>query len=149
MYWINTMPGRAMASKGHASFPEDFARLRPGETFTAWRVVRGWEIETTLDGKALIERLQAIEEQVSRERTQEFQYIISYAEEVCFEIEPAHSQLRSLWTAYCLHHNLDVDTSKYDHDLMDIWAQVSATEGDTAYWSDFDSFDAFMSANLV
>ena len=149
MYWINTMPREAMDRKGHASFPEDFARLRPGETFTAWPVRRGWEVETTLDGKALIERLMELQERVNRERSQELQYIISFAEESRFEMEPAHSQLRSLWTAYCLHHSLDVDTSKYDHDLMAIWAQVSATEGDTACWSDFDSFDAFMSANLV
>ena len=135
MYWINTMPREAMDRKGHASFPEDFARLRP--------------VETTLDGKALIERLMELQERVNRERSQELQYIISFAEESRFEMEPAHSQLRSLWTAYCLHHNLDVDTSKYDHDLMAIWAQVSATEGDTACWSDFDSFDAFMSADLV
>lgn len=149
MYWINTIPGKAMAKKGHANFPEDFTRLRPGETFTAWRVKSGWEIETTLEGKELIDRLKEIEERVSNERSQELQYIISFAEESCFEMEPAHSQLRSLWTAYCLHHNLDVDTGKYDHDLMAIWAQVSATEGDTACWSDFGSFDAFMSADLV
>ena len=62
MYWINTMPREAMDRKGHASFPEDFARLRPGETFTAWRVRRGWEVETTLDGKALIERLMELQE---------------------------------------------------------------------------------------
>lgn len=149
MYWINTIPGKAMAKKGHANFPEDFARLRPGETFTAWRVRRGWEVETTLEGKELSDRLKEIEERISNERSQELQYIISFAEESRFEMEPVHSQLRSLWTAYCLHQNLDVDTGKYDHDLMAIWAQVSATESDTACWSDFDSFDAFMSADLV
>lgn len=149
VYYINTIPGEAAARKGHADFPEDFPHLRPGENFTVWRVGRGWEVETTLSGESLFARLKAIKEQESSERSPELQYIISFAEESRFEMEPAHSQLRSLWTAYCLHHNLDVDTSKYDHDLMDIWAQVSATEGDTAYWSDFDSFDAFMSADLV
>lgn len=149
MYWINTKPGKAMAKKGHAHFPEDFARLRPGETFTAWRVRRGWEVETTLEGKELIDRLKEIEERVSHERSQELQYIGSFADEGCFDMELACNQLRSLWTAHCLHHNLDVDTSKYDHDLMAVWAQVSAIEGDTACWSDFDSFGKFMCADLV
>lgn len=83
------------------------------------------------------------------EKRQEFQYIGSFVDEGCFDSELVCNQLRSLWTAYCLHHNLDVDTNGYDHDLTDIWAQVSATEDGTACWSDFDSFDAFMSADLV
>ena len=144
MYRINTIPGKAAAIKGHADFPKDFPHLRPGETFTAWRINEGWEIETTLNDKALFERLQTIEK-----RTQELQYIISFTGEICLDTETARSQLRSLWTAYCLHYNLDVDTNGSDHDLMDIWAQVSATESDTACWSDFDSFDHFMCANLV
>lgn len=56
------MPGEAAARKGHANFPADFARLRPGEAFTAWRVGSDWEIETILNGKALFARLKAIEE---------------------------------------------------------------------------------------
>ena len=56
------MPGEAAARKGHANFPGDFARLRPGETFTAWRAGSDWEIETILNGKAIFVRLKAIEE---------------------------------------------------------------------------------------
>lgn len=83
------------------------------------------------------------------EREQELQYIFSFADEACFDMEPACSQLRSLWTAYCLHHGLDVDTSGYDNDLLAVWERVAATESDTAYWSDYDSFDGFMCADLV
>ena len=32
----NTIPGEAAKAKGHASYPEDFPHLRPGESFTAW-----------------------------------------------------------------------------------------------------------------
>ena len=63
VFHINTAPGEAMAQKGHASYPEDFPHLKPGETFTAWRVEDGWEVETTLDSAALLERLQALKEQ--------------------------------------------------------------------------------------
>lgn len=63
VYHINTAPGEAMAQKGHASYPEDFPHLKPGETFTAWRVEDGWEVETTLGSTALMERLEALRRQ--------------------------------------------------------------------------------------
>lgn len=65
MYRINTIPGKAAASEGHASFPEDFPHLRPGEDFSAWRVGEDWEIETTLGGEALEKRLQIFKQEVS------------------------------------------------------------------------------------
>lgn len=83
------------------------------------------------------------------EKIQELQYIFSFADEGCFDTEPACNQLRSLWTAYCLHHGLDVDTGGYDNDLLAVWERVAATESDTAYWSDYDSFDGFMCLDLV
>lgn len=61
MYRINTIPGEAAKAKGHASYPEDFPHLRPGEDFTAWRVGEDLEVETTLGGEALLERLKEFE----------------------------------------------------------------------------------------
>lgn len=60
MFRINTIPGQAAKEKGHASYPEDFPHLRPGEDFAAWRVGADWEIETTLSGEALSERLRTL-----------------------------------------------------------------------------------------
>lgn len=62
MYRINSIPGAAAREKGYASFPEDFPHLRAGEDFTAWRAGEDWEIETTLSGAALEERLRIFEE---------------------------------------------------------------------------------------
>lgn len=149
VYYINTIPGEAATRKGHADFPEDFPHLCPGENFTMWRVGRGWEVETTLSGESLIARLKAIKEQESSEQSPEFQYIVAFAGEVRFDTELACNQLRSLWTAYCLRHDLVADTGTYDLALLDIWEQVSAVEGGAAYWSDYDSFDNFMCADLV
>lgn len=80
---------------------------------------------------------------------QEFDYIVGFAVESCFDNELACQQFRSLWTAYCFHRGLDVDTAEYDAALAGIWKEVSAGEEDTAYWSNFDSFDQFMSADLA
>lgn len=63
VYHINTVAGEAAVRKGHASYPEDFPHLRPGEDFVAWRVGGDWEIETTLDGAVLFERLEALHKQ--------------------------------------------------------------------------------------
>lgn len=64
MYRINTIPGKAAAIKGHASFPEDFPNLRPGEDFSARKLGADWEIETTLGGEALEKRLQIFKQEV-------------------------------------------------------------------------------------
>lgn len=61
MYHINTIPGEAAKAKGHASYPEDFPHLRSGQDFVAWKVGEDWEIETTLDGEALRQRLKMLE----------------------------------------------------------------------------------------
>ena len=66
MYSINTIPGEAAKAKGHASYPEDFPHLRPGESFTAWKAGEDWEIETTLYGAALRERLEELERMEAR-----------------------------------------------------------------------------------
>lgn len=66
MYRINTIPGEAAKAKGHASYPEDFPHLSPGEDFAAWRTGEHWEIETTLNGAALEERMRTFTKQEER-----------------------------------------------------------------------------------
>lgn len=61
MYVINKIPGAAAKEKGYASYPEDFPHLEPGEDFKAWRAGGNIEIETTLAGEALEQRLKALE----------------------------------------------------------------------------------------
>ena len=82
-------------------------------------------------------------------KKRELEYMKDFSREACFESEECRDQLRSLWTAYCLHNNLIVDTGTYDDDILELWSAVSQVEDDTAEWSDFDSFDNFMCAYLV
>lgn len=83
------------------------------------------------------------------DRNSEFKFMVSFATENCFDEDICHDHFRMLWTAYCLHHGLDVDTASYDSDLRELWEAVSAEDEDTADWSDFDSFDRFMCRYLV
>ena len=82
-------------------------------------------------------------------KKREFEYLKSFSREAFFDTEVCRDQLRSLWTAYCLHNDLIVDTGAYDSDILELWSVVSISEEDTAEWSDFDSFDNFMCAYLV
>ena len=77
-----------------------------------------------LDAVKLIETL---ENSVSRKA--EFMYLRAYAEQSSFDEEVCRDQLRMLWTAYCLHHNLDVDTVY----TMSCWWTRRATT--TTCWS--------------
>lgn len=84
---------------------------------------------------------------VSREA--EMEYLKEFAGQSCFDEELSRDQLRCLWTAYCFHHRLDVDTSGYDNDLLGLWNATAEEEPETADWSDYGSFENFMCRYLV
>ena len=82
-------------------------------------------------------------------RVAEFDFMLSYVQESCFDEEICRDWLRMLWTVYCLHHGLEVDTSDYDNDLLELWNKLTETSDETSDWSDFSSFDHFMCTYLV
>ena len=82
-------------------------------------------------------------------KKRELEFVKDFSREAYFDTEVCRDQLRSLWTAYCLHNDLMVDTAAYDEDILELWSVVSLGEEDTAEWSDFDSFDDFMCAHLI
>ncbi len=96
-----------------------------------------------LDAVNLIADLQAT---VSRRA--EFDYLKQFIRESSFNVDILRDQLRMLWTAYCLHHRLDVDTSGYDKDLLELWNDME-DEPETADWSEYDEFDNYMCRYLV
>ena len=77
----------------------------------------------------------------------EFDYLCDFAEEASFDCEtlPAE-QLRSLWTAYCFHNNLNIDTFEYDNALKKIWIRLEDKESSS--WEGVDEFDNFMAYSL-
>ena len=83
------------------------------------------------------------------DRNAEFKFIVSFATQSYFDEDICRDRFRMLWTAYCLHYDLDVDTASYDSYIRELWKAVAADEEDTADWSDFDSFGNFMCRYLV
>lgn len=82
-------------------------------------------------------------------RTAEFGYIKAFVIEGDLTDVVYVNQLLSLWTAYCLHHGLDVDTNDYDADLAAIWREIVQMGKDTICWGGFESFGLFMCKELV
>ncbi len=91
--------------------------------------------------------IESLQGKISREA--EMKYLKEFTRQSCFDVEVNRDQLRCLWTAYCLHHGLDADTSVYDNDLLELWNIMVEDESETADWSDFDGFDNFMCKYLV
>lgn len=58
MYIINRIPGMAAKEKGYAAYPEDFPHLNNGEDFEMWRSGKNIEVESTLTGEALRQRME-------------------------------------------------------------------------------------------
>lgn len=85
----------------------------------------------------------------SIDREAEFEYLMGYTTQSCFDEEICRDHLRILWTAYCLHHNLDVDTADYDNDLLKLWNSLEETGDGTSEWENYDGLDLFMCKYLV
>lgn len=64
------------------------------------------------------------------------------------EEEAAKKQFCALWTAYCLHHDLDVDTSAYDTDLLSLWKVIECDGARESAWESYEAFNLFMGAWL-
>ena len=72
----------------------------------------------------------------------ELKFLKAFARESSFDNELCRDQFRSLWTAHCIYHNLDVDTRDYDTDLWELWEVVD--ESDCSDWHDYSTFYNFM-----
>lgn len=88
----------------------------------------------------------------------ELQHILKFAaeEDVLFDV--VRRQLRSLWTAYCLHKGYECDTLQYDTALRLVWSSLLENDNyDVTDWQDnedegvvgFDLFDDYMCEELV
>lgn len=88
------------------------------------------------------------------DRHVELDYILKFAEQEDLSYEVTLNQFRSLWTAYCLHHDLTPDTMNYDSDIALVWKTLRANT--TSPWNyaeedgvnRFDLFDLAMGAYL-
>lgn len=105
---------------------------------TVEKIIAELKIGGYLDAAEYIERQFA-----TINRTAEFGYMKAFIVEGDFSDERYRAQLRALWTAYCLHQNLVVDTMDYDNDLLGLWNIMHRT-GNANGWENYSEFDDFM-----
>ena len=84
----------------------------------------------------------------------EMAFMLSFARQEDFFFEVTRKQLRSLWTAYCIRHDYEIDTREYDNDLHWIWQAMQ--ENTSCPWSDdedgitgYDLFDNYMCEEVL
>lgn len=105
---------------------------------TVEKIIAELKVGGYLDAAEYIERQFA-----TINRTAEFGYMKAFIIEGDFTEDVYRAQLRALWTAYCLHHNLDVDTLEYDDDLLGLWSEMHKL-GSANGWSEYQEFTDFM-----
>ena len=76
---------------------------------------------------------------------------LNFIKDFAKEMEPCPRtpeliQLRALWTAYCIHQDMEVDTAAYDNELGMLWSVLK--ENLHPSW-DLDKFENYMAECLV
>lgn len=81
----------------------------------------------------------------------EWQFLVDYVKDdtTDFGLDSCRNQLLALWTVYCMHNDLDVDTAMYDATLFDLWLVVSLEQRRALHIFRFSEFDSWMSQWLV
>lgn len=79
----------------------------------------------------------------------EYLYLKAFARQSFFDEEICRDHLRMLWTAFCLHHELLIDTASYDHYLLELWNEMCEFGDGKSEWDEFDDFDRFMGRYLA
>ena len=80
---------------------------------------------------------------------EELNYLLKFAagnEEPNNEL--AEKQLRALWTSYCVHERLDVDTELYQATLESLYKQLPGNHSSYS-WTGYNGFAAYMGKYLI
>ena len=75
--------------------------------------------------------------------------LMNYIMKSDFQQQVCRQQLMALWTAFCIHNDLDVDTSKYDELLSHIYIALLTKENLFDDWKIFSNFENYICKFLV
>lgn len=73
--------------------------------------------------------------------------LLKFAETEDFNAAVVLTQLKSLWTAYCVFKDYEPDTAAYDGYVMHLWDAM--VKNNTNPFKDFASFDSYMGMDLA
>lgn len=110
---------------------------------TVEKIIEELKIGGYLDAAEFIEQ-----QYTALNRTAEFRYLKAFVTGGDFVEEVYRTQLRALWTAYCLHYDLCVDMMEYHNDLLGLWTVMHRKDKEKG-WSSYSWFVDFMRELLV
>ncbi len=88
--------------------------------------------------------------EVTMDRKEELEFLLNFAEGTDFEeSSTVRNQLRALWTAYCIHADLNPDTFDYDQDIMSLWVTLCDNFTNPFGSLEYMSFENIMAKHLV
>ena len=81
----------------------------------------------------------------------EWQFLIDYVKDdtTDFGLDSCRNQLLALWTVYCMHNDLDVDTAMYDAVLLDLFNALSLEQRRELCRNYYPKFDDVMGVWLA
>lgn len=110
---------------------------------TMGKIIAESKVGGYMDAVAYIER-----QFTTLNHTTEYGYMKAFISKGDFTEDNYRHQLLALWTAYCLHQNLEVDTMDYDNILLGLW-KIMHRRGNANGWANYFEFDRFMGKNLA
>ncbi len=92
-------------------------------------------------------RLKGSQKEICHLNDQELEYMITFAKYVNSDANDNHKLrlLRSLWTAYCLHNDYDIDTKNYTDSLDKIWDALK----NNSHCENREKFNSYMQKHLL
>ena len=82
------------------------------------------------------------------DKDKEYNYLKQFALQADLTEPLNHVRLRSLWTAFCMHHNIDIDTKDYVQFVRNLWNIIVTEPVSLKNWKDCESFKYFLTENL-
>lgn len=107
---------------------------------TEWGVADDIRVLRRDGYNAAANRMESLSTSINKDA--EMQYMLDFireSEDRFSDDVQTHNQFRALWTAFCFHHDLVVDTDEYDVRLITLWDNIPC-KGTALIWEDFYSF---------
>ena len=82
------------------------------------------------------------------DQVSELKYLLDFAKTEDFMWQAARRQLRALMTAYCLRHDVLVDTYEYDQVIIRIWEALNQNKNQYVPFTDVVQCDMYLGTLL-
>lgn len=82
------------------------------------------------------------------DQVSELKYLLDFAKTEDFMWQAARRQLRALMTAYCLRHDVLVDTYEYDQVIIRIWEALNQNQNQYVPFTDVVQCDMYLGTLL-